>query len=370
MFIWSCRCLLVVFMLCAFCLSMIGNLEAQDKKYALPKPKDGELAPRDPIFHEALKRGTEWVYADQFETALGALDSLIAEYPDHPGPHFYRAATLQTWMSSRRFNAFQDELESSVEKTIETGEKLLIQNADDPWLDFYMGGAYGYRAYFKFGRYNFLGAYQDGKKGIEHFRTCLKKEPRLYDVYLGLGSYYYWRSARSRVLRWLLFWMADKRALGLEQIALAMHHGQYSRYEAYLVLVTALYDSGQYDRAWAVLNNRSDTQQPANLYGFYLRGLLEVEQKEWGAVEAGFRYLDSRLEQSAYAAVGYRIECRYRIAVALAQMGRHSEALEMAQSAIALRVMRDPDKELESLLWPYDDIKKALDQLYKELNRP
>lgn len=354
---------------CAFCFLVSVDLEAQDDKYILPKPQDGELAPQDPIFHETLKRGTEWVYTDQFEVALSALDSLIEAYPEHPGPHFYRAATLQTWMSSRRFNAFQDELESSVEKTIETGEKLMMHNADDPWLDFYMGGAYGYRAYFKFGRYNFLGAYQDGKKGIAHLRACLKKEPRLYDVYLGLGSYYYWRSARSRFLRWLLFWMADKRALGLEQIELAMHHGQYSRDESFLVLVATLYDDGQYDRAWTVLNNRLDAEKPSNLFLFYMRGLLEVEKQEWEAVETDFRYLDSQLEQSAYAAVGYRIECRYWMAVALAKLGRNNEALQMAQSAIALRAIREPDKELESLLWPYDKIKKVLDQLYKELNQ-
>lgn len=350
------------------CLWAMPSVKAEKAKDDLPTPEVGEFAPKDPIFHDELERGLGLVYADQFETALDALDSLIAQHPDHPGPHFYRAATLQTWMSSRRFNAFQEDLERSVEQTIATGEKLLIKNPEDPWLDFYMGGAFGYQAYFKFGRYNFFGAYQDGKKAIEHLRICLAKEPRLYDAYLGLGSYYYWRSARSRVLRWLLFWMPDKRALGLDQINLAMKHGQYSRNEAYLVLVTALYDDKQYDRALAVLDNGADAKHPSNLFGLYLRGLLGEKKKDWTTVDIVFRDLDDRLAKSKYAAVGFRVACQYRIALALSELGRKDEALLMAQSAIALSAKRDSDKELESLLNAYDDVKKELDRLYKKLN--
>lgn len=350
-------------------LLIADPLDVQANAFALPKPEDGEKAPQDPTFHAELEHGVKLVYTDQFETALIVLDSLIAVHPNHPGPHFYRAATLQTWMSSRRFNAFQDDLERSVEKTIAMGERMLTENADDPWLDFYMGGAYGYRAYFKFGRYNFLGAYQDGKKGIAHLRTCLKKEPRLYDAYLGLGSYYYWRSARSRVLRWLLFWMDDKRALGLEQIELAMLHGQYSRDESRLVLATGLYDDKQFGLALEVLNTRANGKHLGNTFEIYLNGLLAFEKKDWQAVEMGFRELDERLSQSSHVGTGYLIECKYRIARALSEMGHKDEALKVAQSAIFLRAKRDPEKELESVLWPYGEIKKELDRLYQKLNK-
>jgi hypothetical protein len=360
------------FLRCAACtlwVALAAQAGAEDRDGTFPAPGPGERAPQDPVFHDDLQRGLVLIYSDQFETGLLALDSLISAHPDHPGPHFYRAATLQTWMGSHRFNSLQADLERSVDRAIETGTARISLDPIDPWLDFYMGGAYGYRAYFEFERGNYLAAYRDGKHGIAHLRACLQKEPRLYDAYLGLGSYYYWRTARSQVLRWLLFWMADKRALGLDQIELSLRYGQYCRQEARLVLVTALYDDRQFDRARAVLDSCSDGETSHNLFGLYLRGLLEWERNDWTAVEASFRDLDRRLEQSPYGAVGFRVECQFRIARAISELNRKEEAGAMAHSALLLDEKRDSGKELEGILYTYKDIKKDLKHLMDVLDQ-
>jgi tetratricopeptide (TPR) repeat protein len=180
----SCVCCVLIFSL---------SLRAQN---LLPQPEPGELAPIDPNFDAPLSRGIALVYSDRFEESLALFDSLQKAHPDHPGPHFYKAAAHQTWMRSYRFNGFQKELEQNVEEAITKGAKLL-RTTNDPWLLFYMGGAYGYRAFYKFRNYHWLDAYQDSRKSLNYIQTGLQKQPKLYDAYLGLGSYDYWSTAKS-----------------------------------------------------------------------------------------------------------------------------------------------------------------------------
>jgi tetratricopeptide (TPR) repeat protein len=332
----------------------------------LPQPDPGELAPVDPAFDAPLSRGIALVYSERFEESLALFDSLQKAHPDHPGPYFYKAAAYQTWMSSYRFNGFQKELEKNVEEAITNGTKLL-RTTNDPWLLFYMGAAFGYRAFYKFRNYHWFDAFQDSRKSLNYIQTGLQRQPKLYDAYLGLGSYDYWSTAKSIVLKLLTFLIGDKRDFGLEEIKLAMRHGRYSRDEARLVLVTALFDYEKYEQALAVLDQKETPTQPANMTELYLRGRLMFEFGRWPEVETIFRELLQRLVSHQYQSLGYQVECRYRIAKALQQQGRHKEALALADEALALSEKRNAKVELESDLGSFSDIKKALEKLAEEL---
>ena len=155
-----------------FCvLSMF--LVAKDE---LPDIPPNIRAPIDTLFDAPLSRGLDLVYQDRYQEALVVFDSLQKEFPDHPALYFYKAAVYQSWMSSFRFNHFHKELEENVVIAIEKGNDLMKIRKNDPWLNFYIGAAYGYRAFFRYRRNNWIGAYLDGKKGVGNFKKALKKD--------------------------------------------------------------------------------------------------------------------------------------------------------------------------------------------------
>lgn len=334
---------------------------------ALPVVPTNELAPTDSLFHKPLSQGIRLVYADNYEQALAIFDSLQAVFPDHPAPYFYKAATYQTWMSSFRFNAYQKELEENVKKAIETGERMLQKKPNDAWLNFYIGAAYGYSAFYKMRKWKWIGAYRDGQKGIDNFRTALDKNPRLYDVYLGLGSYHYWRTARSKFIRVIAFWMRDLRDLGLKQIEFAMKHGRYSREESAYVLATAYYDYEKYPQALAVLDSLAQAESPMIATYLNLRGLLMFQAENWSEVEHMYRQLLTRLDSQAHSSIGYEVECKYRIAKALSEQGQIEEAYRLAAEALDQSEQRQADLELESQFSNFDDIKHDLQDLFDVL---
>ena len=334
---------------------------------AIPRPEAGALAPIDPLFHQPLSRGITLVYADRFAESLALFDSLSQAHPRHPGPPFYKAAVYQTWMISYRFNGFAHELEASVQEAIEKAE-ILLAESDDPWLMFYSAGAYGYRAFYKFRRYNWLGAYRDSRKSLKHLKAGLSLEPNLYDAYLALGAYHYWSTAKSKVLRLLTFWMKDRRDQGLAELELAMAHSRYARQEARLVLVTALFDYGQYQRGLDVLElGAAPLEQQINSE-LYLRGRLLEKLDRHLEAQPVFQRLLVRLEAKEYAGLGYQIECKYRLARIKVKQNQLVAARALAAEALAMCDRRDGDKELESDLIGFDQIKAELEELHRELS--
>lgn len=338
-------------------------------KDELPQVAADAIAPKDTLFDEPLSRGIKLVYQDSFEEAIALFDSLQKAFPNHPAPYFYRAATYQTWMSSYRINKFHEELEDNVKLAIDIGNGLLKEREDDPWLNFYIGAAYGYRAFFRVRSWNFIGAYMDGKKGIGNFNKALEKDSTLYDVYLGLGSYHYWRTARSGFIRVIAFWMSDKRDFGLEQMEFTIQHGRYAPEEATMALATSLFDYEKYDRARNILEKFMAQYQKQLISSLYLYGRTLVHFDRWPEVQASFQEILNRLENYPYQSIGYQVECKYWIAAALKGQGKLEEAILLTQEALAQGEQRNKDVELEGQFNNFGDVEDWLKDLKKDLEK-
>jgi tetratricopeptide (TPR) repeat protein len=328
----------------------------------VPDVASDVVTPAGPIFHDSLLRGIELVFNDQIEESLVIFHRLQQTYPDHPAPHFLKAAAYQSWMSNFRLNRYQKELEENVQLTISKGNKLLKQK-DDPWSHFYVGAAYGYRALNRFQKQDWIGAYIDGKRGIEHFSNALLQEPNLFDVYLGLGLYHYWRTARSSVIRIIAFWIPDKRELGLRQLEFVIDHGLYAPNQASYALVLSYFDHGQYEKAMSIYDRTIAKKRTLTFTDLYYKGRLMIKFRRWMNVESLFKNISQQLEKSEFVSVGYQVECKYWTAFALFNQDKLSEALALIEDATAQSAKWNPDFEVEGPFESFKEMKKRLGRL-------
>ncbi len=333
---------------------------------SIPNLPPGTVGSKDPIFFDAASPGINLVLNDRYKESLLLFEELHRTHPGHPAPHFFKAATYQSWMSLSRLKKFQGEFEKNIQLTIEKGQELLKQE-NNPWIFFYMGAAYGYQAFNEFRKNNWINAYFDAKKGIDHFEEALKGDPNLYDVYLGLGSYHYWRTAKSNFLRLITFWIPDKRELGLRQIEFAFEHGSYSPDQAGYNLIAAYFDYGQHEKAMQILNRILERKKTAGISDLYYKGRLLVEFKRWPEAESVFRGILERLESDEFASAGYKAECMYWIAKALTAQKKRSEALQFTEMALAQSEKRNADSELEGPFENFIEIENRLERLHKYL---
>ena len=269
-------------------------------------------------------------------------------------------------MSSSRLNKFQEEFEKNIQLTIEKGNALL-KKENNPWILFYVGAAYGYRAFNHFRKHSWINAYFDAKKGVDNFEEALEEDPELFDVYLGLGSYHYWRTAKSNFLRLITFWIPDKRELGLRQLEFAFQHGAYAPEQAGYNLTAAYFDYGQYEKAMQTLNRIIEKKKTEGLSDLYYRGRLLIEFEQWPEAESVFRKIIAHLENDESSSTGYKAECLYWIAALLTKQKKRSQALEFAEMALVESGKRNAGSELEGPFENFGEIEIRLQMLHQYL---
>jgi len=319
-----------------------------------------------PIFHDSISQGISLIFDDRFEESIVIFDRLQQLYPNHPAPYFFRAVTYQKWMTTFRTKSLQKDLDENIQLAIDKGKKWL-EKENDPWLHFYIGGAYGYRAFNRFSNHDWITAYFDSKKGVKHFEKALDKEPALYDVYLGLGSYHYWRTSKSKFLRLIAFWMKDTRDLGIRQLEFSRQHGLYASSEAGYNLIAAYVDNGQNEKAFKLLNSVMGERGVPNISDLYYEGRLLILFNRWEEAESNFRTILQRLEEKKMTTVGYIVECKYLIATSLKIQNRIYQALQLTEEALAQSEKWNIETELESPFESFSDLKNQLKDLHKEL---
>ncbi len=325
-----------------------------------------EKAPIDSTFHKELTIGLDHVSNSRFREALAIFDSMEKVFPHHPAPNFYKAATYQSWMLTYRINKFQNELYENSELAIEKGNRLL-ENDNDPWLNFYVGAAYGYKALHLFRQHNWISAYFNSRDGISNFENALEKVPNLYDCYYGLGAYNYWRTAKSKFIRFIIFWMTDKRELGLEQMQLSVERGRYCPYEAINGLIIAQYHHGSYNKALELNNIAMKLSDPPSLPTLYLRARLMTRFDKWSEAQDIFQGILRMLEIQTYQSVSFQVECKYWIARAFNYQNQTGEAFELVKQALAQSKNWVKDNELENPFEGFDTIKQLLEELHDKL---
>ncbi len=334
----------------------------------VPNVSSGAEPAASPEFHDVILRGIEFLNHDNYESALETFENLKERHPRHPAPHFFKAVAYQQWMTTFRLKRYQKEMEENIQLAIQKG-KALLQKNDSPWIHFYIGGAHGYRAYDRFQKHEWLGAYIDAKRGMASLRKALEREPALYDAYLGLGSYHYWRTAKSNFIRIIAFWVPDQRELGLRQLEFCAAHGLYARYEASYNLIVAYFDYGKYEKAFEVFIRTIGRKKIHSISDLYVKARLLVEFGKWPEVESLFREILERLDLHGVSSIGYRVECKYWMAQSLLGQNRLGEALGMAAQALAQSETRNPDRELDGYFDDFDQIEARLRKLYDYLKK-
>ena len=171
----------------------------------------------DDTFHALIDYGIDLVHAEHYEEALEGCKKLMFYYPESPVGYFYTASLYQIIMRNYRVKTFEPQFERFIDLAVEEGECAVKKDRKDAVSYLYLGGAYGYRALHKIRKHKWFSAFKDGLKSISRLEKAIEAEPTLYDTYYGLGTYHYWRSAKSKTL-WFLPFIGDERQKGIDEL--------------------------------------------------------------------------------------------------------------------------------------------------------
>ncbi|MDZ7292306.1 MAG: hypothetical protein ONB44_21105 [candidate division KSB1 bacterium] len=256
----------------------------------------------------------------EYKEALALTDSVIRLIPNEPAGYFFRAAVLQSRILD--YETFEDEKPFFKASTTcrKLAQKKLSQRNDEAWAHFFIGSALGYEAFYLGKKRRYFEAFRTGWQSIQHLEAALRFDPQLYDVYLGIGTYKYYRSKLSKNFKWLPF-VKDERETGILMVREALAKGRYSRAAALNGLSWILMDENRNEEALALADSALRLYPGSR---FFL----------WGAGEAAFRV--GRYEQAS--------ACYRQILQSLQNENRLSPYLELVARTRLAKVCQAADK--------------------------
>jgi len=149
---------------------------------------------------------------------------LSQKYPDSPLGSF----SLMALYNAIMFENFDFSLVKEFEKASEKNEALVDKIAKDDkataWELFLCGASSGLRGFYLIRQDKALGALGQGNQAKKCLERALEKDPKFFDVYLGLGMYEYWRSIFTRSIKILPFFK-DNRAKGFAMVKKSIDKG-------------------------------------------------------------------------------------------------------------------------------------------------
>ncbi|MFN3821607.1 MAG: hypothetical protein ACK4OO_04680, partial [bacterium] len=201
---------------------------------------------------EALRREQEsqflhLVTSQEYQEALRFADSLINQYPDNPWGLFLRVLVLNN-MAIDYEEPGDSSLMIAERELREICLKKIQEDKSNAYNYYYLGVTLGYQMIRELRQKNYLKAYQLGTEAVSLLEKAISLNPSLYDAYVGLGNYYYFRSKFSGILRKLGV-VADKREEGIYYLQLAAEKGTLSRYAAISSLAWIAIDKEDYYQA-------------------------------------------------------------------------------------------------------------------------
>ena len=348
----------IVFSLVVIIIS-IGWSFTSDELARNPSPRD--------VRNKILK-GIELTILTDFENAEKIYKGLIEEYPDEPIGYFYMAAVLQSEMLDREDFSQPDICEDFIEKCVQKSKSLQKERDNDAWLLFYEGNAYLYRSFLKSKLGKWWGAYRDAGKGVNRLERTLELDSTFYDVYLGIGSYKYWKSAKIKFLTWLPF-VADEREAGIEMVKKAIELGEYSKLIGRDQLAWILLDAGRLEEAkkYALENYQAYPESR-----FFQWTLVEVlfRMKEWKDAYQNYNSLLHAERQIPDRNHYNEVECLLKMAEIDFESGNLSRADSLVTELLNVQMIPAVRERARSKLKKALKIRLECVQLLSRENQP
>ncbi|MCK5126438.1 MAG: bacterial transcriptional activator domain-containing protein [candidate division Zixibacteria bacterium] len=195
-----------------------------------------------------LNKITGHIYNDEFDEAGAVIDSLADSDCSRPFIFLSYSTLYQSQMMTAESEFLEKEFYSALD-SLEFYSELMLETGQDSAM-----------AYFLLGHNKAFRSLYDGRAG--HTWSAIKKglgarnayskafdiDSTLYDIGLGLGSYRYWKSVKTKAINWTPLFKNEKKN-GIELLRLAADSSEISQDAAVSSLIWIYISEKRYGEA-------------------------------------------------------------------------------------------------------------------------
>ena len=280
---------------------------------------------------QLVKTAEELVFNDRFAAADSVYREEIVRHPEDPLAYLLRAAGLLARMSDREEEERKDLFHALLDSADQLTSRCL-DTCDDrtaAWMYLLRGHAKAYRSLWesKFG--SFVTALKLGLAVDNEYTAGLKRDSSLYDIYAGLGSYHYWKSAKAGMLSRIGIFK-NERDKGIAELELAIDSSLIHRDFSRSALVWIRLDCNEYAAA-ARLAETLSREYPDGKAFLWPLAQAHFNDREFQAALDSYRRLRDKLASSPGNYYNL-VECDFYIVQCLSWLERPDEATREAKT--------------------------------------
>ncbi len=281
---------------------------------------------------EYLAKIQQLLYNDKFHEAESLTTIMIDKYPDHPIGYLCQAINLTSEMLDREENLYSEQFNQLIETTLSKASNIIdtASASTCAWMCLFSGHAKAYRALWTSHFGSFVEGIKLARQAKSEYQRGLEYDSSLYDLYVGLGLYHYWKSAKAGVLRWVgLF--KDEREKGIAELYLAVDSSVISQESARSALILVQLDIKEYD---SVIFNCHEMlrKYPDGKALLWPLAKAYFEKKDYRNALSTFRLLRERVATDSGNYFNL-IECDYRLYQCYEKLAMDAEAERVARRA-------------------------------------
>lgn len=302
--------------------------------------------------------GIDLVHQVKFDSALAELNRIIVARPDEPEGYFFIAATYQTIIDDFRADRYKDKFDHYIDLAIQKARGKLQADSRLAYDYFYAGAALGYRGIFRAFHGDWWGAFWDGGKAKSMMEHSLELDSTLYDAYYGLGTYNYWRSAKTKTLWWLPFF-GDNRAKGIEYTKLAIRKGNIAKVEGKYALMRIYAEEKDWRQVLAWYDSVKAVN-PAYPFCLWLIGQAYINLEQPDSARQVFSQLLSVEKSSGYFDLASEMEVRYYFGLIDFNQKDYDKALSEIGFVLANKKHAEENEYAKNTLNLAEDLRKKI----------
>lgn len=212
-------------------LTLVSSILFAAKPVATKQVDKKELVEKKELWQDLdaeTRKVLDLIANDKLSEALTSINNFEKNYSQIPFYDCLRSAVFYKITEEYKDKEFDSEFNDYVAKAVTALEDESKDSANGPKYKAkrmqFLGSAYGYRGMYRTLAGLWASAFFDGKRGSDTLEESLKLDPTLVDNKAGIGTYWYWRSAKSGVVKYLLFW-GDKKREGIAALKEGVEKG-------------------------------------------------------------------------------------------------------------------------------------------------
>ncbi len=292
--------------------------------------------PENPQVRQMILKGIELTINNRFAEAFALFGGLTRQYPASPIGYFYQAATLQSQMLDAEDYSRVPLFHALMDSALLRARALREAGRADAWNTFYEGSAYLYRSFMDSKLGDWLGAYRNALRGVKLLEKAVAQDSTLYDAYLGIGSFKYWKGAKSKIVLWLPF-ISDEREKGIQLIRKAINKGRLVHWIARDQLAWILMNAGDCEEAVRISQENLE-QFPRSRFFKWTLVAAAYRCGKWALSKRLYRELLEEIRQMPENNHYNELECLVKLAEIGCKEQDWSAAYRWADQALRLAV--------------------------------